>query len=54
MKTKEKKERLIKVSESDLLTLVANKLKDRVLFPEKVERAKKYLSQVKSSKLKFN
>ena len=49
MKTKVKKERMIKVSESVLLSLVADKLKDRVLFPEKVEMAKEYLSKVKAN-----
>ena len=54
MKTKEKEERLVEVPESLLLTLVADKLKDKVLFPEKVESAKKYVSQIKeSTKLKF-
>lgn len=52
MKTKETKERLVRVSESTLLSLVADKLKDKVLFPEKVESAKKYLSHVKSTELK--
>lgn len=33
-------------SESGLLSLVASKLKDRVLFPKKVEDAKKYLQKV--------
>ena len=52
MKAKEeKKDKLIEVSESGLLSLVAAKLKDRVLFPEKVDNAKKYLKQVTSSAL---
>ena len=49
MKTKVEKEKLIKVSESSLLSLVADKLKDKVLFPDKVERAKNYLKGVKNS-----
>jgi len=52
MKTgEEKTEKLIKVSESGLLALVATKLKGRVLFTEKVESAKKYIKQVKVSAL---
>jgi hypothetical protein len=51
MKTKVKKERMIKVSESVLLSLVADKLKDRVLFPEKAEMAKEYLSKVRVTPL---
>lgn len=48
MKTKETLTRkLVKVPESGLLSLVASKLKDRTLFPQKVEDAKKYLQQVK-------
>jgi hypothetical protein len=44
-----KSKKLVKVSESGLLSLVASKLKDRVLFPKKVEDAKKYLKKVKLS-----
>ena len=48
MKSKEtKSKQLVKVPESDLLSLVASKLKDRVLFPQKIEDAKKYLQKVK-------
>lgn len=48
MKTKETKSKeLVKVSEPGLLSLVASRLKDRVLFPKKVEDAKKYLQKVK-------
>jgi hypothetical protein len=48
MKTKDTKlKELVKVTESGLLSLVASKLKDRVLFPKKVEDAKKYLQKVK-------
>jgi hypothetical protein len=50
MKTKEKNaEKFVKVSESGLLSLVADKLKGRILFPEKVEDAKQYLKQVKNN-----
>jgi hypothetical protein len=48
MKAKEAKSKeLVKVPESGLLTLVASKLKGRVLFPKKVEDAKRYLQKVK-------
>lgn len=48
MKTKEtQSNKLVKVPESGLLSLVASKLKDRVLFPQKVEEAKKYLKKAK-------
>ena len=48
MKAKETKSKeLVKVPESGLLSLVASKLKDRVLFPQKIEDAKKYLHKVK-------
>ena len=49
MKTEAINKKLVEVSESDLLSLVAKTLKDRVLFPEKVEKAKNYLSKVKKS-----
>jgi hypothetical protein len=39
-------EKLAKVPQEDLLSLVAFKLKGRVLFPEKVERLKKQLKHV--------
>lgn len=45
-----KSKELVKVPESGLLSLVASKLKDRVLFPQKVEDAKKFLRNVKTSK----
>jgi hypothetical protein len=48
MKAKEIKEKeLVKVPTSGLLSLVSSKLKNRVLFPEKVKDAKKYLAKVK-------
>lgn len=48
MKAKETKSiKLVKVPENGLLSLVAAKLKDRVLFPKKVEAAKNYLKEVK-------
>jgi hypothetical protein len=51
MKTKDNKANvLVKVPEAGLISLVAEKLKNRNLFPEKVENAKKYLKKVKSSK----
>lgn len=52
MKTgKTHKDKVVKVKESVLLGLVADKLKDRVLFPEKIEETKKYL---KSAKVKHS
>ena len=42
-----KSKKMVKVPESGLLSLVASKLKGRVLFPEKIENAKKYLQKVK-------
>ena len=48
MKAKENKPiNLVKVSDAELLSLVASKLKGKVLFPERVENAKKYLKNVK-------
>ena len=44
-----KSKELVKVPESGLLSLVASKLKDRVLFPKKIEHAKKYLQGVKTA-----
>ena len=37
---------MVKVPQKGLLSLVANKLKDRVLFPEKVENIKHTLRNV--------
>ncbi len=51
MKTKEDTKSMVKVPESSLLSLVADKLKGRVLFPEKLESAKKHLSQITISSL---
>jgi hypothetical protein len=39
-------ESLVRVPERGFLALVAAKLKDRNLFPEKVEEAKEYLRKV--------
>lgn len=39
------------LTESEILSLVAAKLKDRVLFPKKVEEAKKYINSIVSSSL---
>ena len=47
MKLPEKKESLVTVSEAGILALVASKLKDVVLFPEKLEKAKEYLGKAK-------
>ncbi len=47
MKAKEKnQENLVKVSEDGLLSLVAEKLKDRLLFPHKLEEAKDYIKKI--------
>ncbi len=48
MKAKETKQKgLVEIPKTALLSLVASKLKDKVLFPKKVEGAKKYLQSVK-------
>ena len=47
MKTKEtQQENLVKVPEKEFLSLVAQKLKDRNLFPEKIEKAKELLKGI--------
>ncbi len=47
MENKERKQdALVKVPEKGFLTLVAEKLKDRDLFPEKTEEAKVYLNDI--------
>ncbi|WP_337858848.1 hypothetical protein [Pedobacter sp. GR22-6] len=52
MKTKKKNtDKLVKISESALLSLVAYRLKDRVLFPEKVESSREFLKAVTKSTL---
>ena len=44
MKTKEAKpEKMVEISESALLSLVASHLKDRVLFPKQIENARRIL-----------
>lgn len=52
MKAKEenKTDKLVKVPEKGLLSLVSSKLKDRVLFPQKLEDAKEYLKNVTIAK----
>lgn len=48
MKTKvNKSKELVKVAETGLLSLVSSKLKNRVLFPEKVKKTKEYLKGAK-------
>jgi hypothetical protein len=44
-----KSEAILNSADKSLLSLVASKLKDKVLFPEKTENAKKYLQKVKLS-----
>ncbi len=51
MKKKIKSRKLVEMSDADLLSLAAAKLKDRELFPQKVENAKKYLQKVDLSGL---
>ena len=41
------KEKKVLVSEKGLLNLLATKLKDKVLFPEAIKRAKEYLKKTK-------
>lgn len=49
MSTKEKtQEKLVKVPEKSLLSLVAAKLKNRTLFPKRVEEAENYLKNAKA------
>ncbi|WP_341834949.1 hypothetical protein WJU16_18675 [Chitinophaga pollutisoli] len=53
MKSKEDNnatEKMVRVPEKGLLSLVSSKLKDRVLFPQKLEDAKEYLKKVTFSK----
>ncbi|GAA3945511.1 hypothetical protein GO495_30745 [Chitinophaga oryziterrae] len=51
MKTEEKTDVLVKVPESELLSLASVKLKGRVLFPQRIEDAKKYLKNIKVTAL---
>jgi len=47
MKTeKEEPEEMVKVPETGLLSLVASKLKGRILFPDKVEEAKALVKNI--------
>jgi hypothetical protein len=47
MKTKvNSTEKMVTISEKALLSLVAAKLKGRVLFPQKVENARRYMKDV--------
>lgn len=52
MKTKEENntEKLVQIPEKGLLSLVSSKLKDRILFPQKLEDAKEYLKKVTITK----
>lgn len=50
MKTKETNTNdMTKISEAELLKLVATKLDGKVLFPEKIEEAKKFIANISSS-----
>jgi hypothetical protein len=44
-----KDDKLVKIKESELLALVASKLKGRDLFPKKTENARNYLKGAKFS-----
>ena len=48
---KDKNSKYVKVSEATLLSLVSSKLKERVLFPKKVETAKKFLNNLQPKTL---
>ena len=48
MKRKSKKtDELVKVSKSDTLSVVASQLKGKILFPKKMEEAKKILDHAR-------
>jgi hypothetical protein len=49
---KTKNSKYVKVSETALLSLVSSKLKERILFPKKVETAKKFLNNLHYKPLK--
>ncbi len=49
MNAKRNTKKLAKVQKSELLSLVAAKLKDRELFPEKNEQARNYLKKARLS-----
>ncbi|TDQ11051.1 hypothetical protein [Pedobacter metabolipauper] len=51
MKIKETKIGVIKLSDAQLLSLVADKLKGRILFPERVKDAKDFINSLTSSVL---
>ena len=43
-------EKLVKIHQKDLIYLLANKLKDTVLFPDKLKKAKNYMKKVDLAK----
>lgn len=49
-KTKNNSKKLVKVPKDALLSLVASKLKGKVLFPQKIEAAEKMLTRAKLAK----
>lgn len=51
MEIKETGTEMVTVTKSGLLSLVADKLKDRVLFSEKVEEAKHFINNIISCEL---
>ena len=51
MKTKEMNtKKMVEVPQEVLLSLVAKSVKDKVLFPRKVERVREYLNNLASKK----
>jgi len=52
MKQSAKSLETVRITKEQLLGLVSAKLKDRVLFPKKLEEAKQYASKLKD--VKFN
>ena len=50
MKRKEKKYR-VKAPDSDFLSLIAERLKNKDLFPQKTEEAKQFLRKIKGAKV---
>lgn len=51
MKIKESKKKVATFTKSELLAIAAVRLKDRVLFPKKVEESKKIIDSIIQSAL---
>jgi hypothetical protein len=45
--SRNKTEKMVKVSEATLLSLVASQIKGKILFPEKMEQGQKILTRAK-------